>query len=124
MIGAVSATDDQHRAGVLTIGVVFTVLASGRGSKAKTCADAWPHECRERKFSTTLEVAFADHGLSLQLNTVTSDQVMAAADLRGTTCIPHEAPVAANVAAAWHHEHRQRFAARWWSRPSRMSRSG
>lgn len=93
-------------AGVLSVGVVFTVLASERGSKTKhlrvvhgiTSAENGPFFDDAR-----IKSAFAAHGLALQVDTVTNDQVVTTADLsRYDFAFLTESSIAANIATARH----------------------
>ena len=93
-------------AGVLTVGVVFTVLASERGSRTKhlrvvhgiTSAENGPFFDDAR-----VKAAFAAHGLALQVDTVTNDQAVTTADLsRYDFAFLTETPTAAEIATARH----------------------
>ncbi len=93
-------------AGVLSVGVVFTVLASERGSKTKhlrvvhgiTSVENGPFFDDAR-----IKSAFAAHGLALQVDTVTNDQVVTTSDLsRYDFAFLTESSIAANIASARH----------------------
>jgi hypothetical protein len=93
-------------AGVLTVGVVFTILASERESKTKhlrvvhgiTSAENGPFFDDAR-----VKSAFAANGLALQVDTVINDQVVTTADLsRYDFAFLTETPTAANIATAQH----------------------
>ena len=93
-------------AGVLTVGVVFTVLASERGSKPKHLRVVHGITSVEnRPFFDDAQVksAFAAHGFALQIDTATSDQVVAGADLsRYDFAFLTESSTAANIATTRH----------------------
>lgn len=93
-------------AGVLTVGVVFTVVASRRASKTKHLRGVHGITSVEnRPFFDDARVksAFAARGLALQLDTATSDAAVAAADLsRYDFAFLTESATAANIATALH----------------------
>ena len=93
-------------AGVLSVGVVFTVVASERGSKTKHLRVVHGITSAEnRPFFDDARVksAFAAEGLAVQVDTVTSDQVVTTADLsRYDFAFLTESSIAANIASVRH----------------------
>jgi hypothetical protein len=93
-------------AGVLAVGVVFTVVASRRASKTKHLrAVHGITSIENRPFFDDAQVksAFAAHGLAVQLDTATSDTAVAAADLsKYDFSFVSESATAAKIATARH----------------------
>jgi hypothetical protein len=93
-------------AGVLTVGVVFTVVASRRASKTKhlrVVHGITSIENRPFFDDARVKSAFAAHGLAFELDTATSDAVVAAADLsRYDFAFLTESATAASIATVHH----------------------
>ena len=91
-------------AGVLTVGVVFTVLVSERGTKHLRVVHGITSAENGSFFDDArVKSAFAAHGLALRVDTVMNDQAVTTADLsKYDFAFLAETPAAAEIATARH----------------------